>query len=168
MAIQLRDYCVADASRLVELANNVKVSRYLRETFPFPYALADAEWWIAVGAQAEGVLTQVIEFHGEFVGSVGIVAQLGWRAHLAEIGYWLGEPYWGQGIATEALGQMSAIAFATQRYRKLFAPVLAPNVASMRVLEKCGYQLEGVLRQEVCKQGQYFDLYYYAKYQRLS
>lgn len=57
--------------------------------------------------KAEGDVTKVIEYNGQFVGSVGIARQKGWRDHLAEIGYWLGEPYWGDGIATQAVQQMT-------------------------------------------------------------
>ena len=82
---------------------------------------------------------------------------------MAEIGYWVGQEYWGLGIATEALRQMTVLAFSELNYSKLFAPVLNPNGASMRVLEKNHYRLEGVLNKEVMKHGQYFDIYYYAK-----
>lgn len=109
-------------------------------------------------------MTKVIEYQGIFVGSIAIMPQTGWKAHSAEVGYWVGEEYWGKGIATQALRAMSELAFSTLIYKKLYAPVLAPNQASMRVLEKCGYVLEGVFREEVFKNGQYFDGYYYAKY----
>ncbi|MFY9269223.1 MAG: GNAT family protein, partial [Candidatus Manganitrophaceae bacterium] len=59
---------------------------------------------------------------------------------------------------------MSDLAFSAMKYKKLFAPVLGPNKTSMRVLEKCGYVLEGVFKQDVFKDGRYFDGYYYAKY----
>jgi [ribosomal protein S5]-alanine N-acetyltransferase len=160
--ISLRDYTSTDVERLLELANNKLVSRYLVDTFPYPYTRADAAWWINIGSKEKGVTTKVIEHHGEFVGSVGIKAQSGWRQHVAEIGYWLGEPYWGKGITTSALQEMTNCAFSLG-YRKLYAPVLATNAASMRVLEKCGYRLEGILKSEVLKNGQYFDIHHYAK-----
>ncbi|MGF1524996.1 MAG: GNAT family N-acetyltransferase [Leptolyngbyaceae cyanobacterium] len=161
--ITLRDYRKSDTERLVSLANNKNVSRYLVDTFPFPYTQQDADWWIATGAAANNVVTKVIQYDGEFVGSVGIGPQEGWKRHVAEIGYWLGEAYWGQGIATAAVSQMTDYAIATLGYRKLFAPVLQPNKASRRVLEKCGYALEGILKSEVCKDEQFFDIYHYAR-----
>lgn len=161
--ITLREYAPNDANRLVELANNANVSRYLAYTFPFPYTKHDAEQWIAVGSRANGAVTKVIEYDGAFVGTVGITPQIGWRSHLAEIGYWLGEPFWGRGIATEALRQMTALGFSELRYDKLFAPVLAPNRASMRVLEKNGYSLEGILKKEVVKNDQRVDIHHYAR-----
>ncbi len=161
--IELRAYTNADIQRLVHLADNERVSRYLAPTFPFPYTLNDAQWWIETGCKQNGAVTKVIVYRGEFVGSVGIAPQTGWRSHVAEIGYWVGEDYWGRGIASEALGAMTHLAFSTGKYRKLFAPVLGPNRASMRVLEKNGYSLEAVLKQEVFKGGRYHDVYHYAK-----
>ncbi len=162
--ITLRDYRNADATRLVALANNKNVSRYLVYTFPFPYTMRDAELWIETGSTANGSVTKVIEYRGEFVGSVGITPQTGWKSHSAEIGYWVGEAYWGKGIATEALRQMTTLVFSNGIYRRLFAPVLGPNKTSMRVLEKCGYRLEAIFKQDLFKDGQYFDGYYYAAY----
>ena len=162
--ITLRDYEKSDTARLVLLANNKKVSKYLVDTFPYPYTQQDAEWWIETGSKANGAITKVIQTNGEFVGSVGIRPQLGWKKHGAEIGYWLGEDYWGQGIAAEAVRIMTDHATSRLNYKKVFAPVFHPNKASMRVLEKCGYELEGILKYEVFKDGQYFDLYHYAKY----
>lgn len=162
--ITLRDYVLTDAERLVELANNSRVTQYLIYTFPYPYTRQDADLWITHGSKSNGAVTKVIEFQGVFVGSVAITPQVGWKSHSAEIGYWLGETYWGQGIATTALAHMSALAFSDTHCTKLFAPVLGPNKASMRVLEKCGYALEGVFKKDVYKNGQFFDGHYYAKH----
>jgi ribosomal-protein-alanine N-acetyltransferase len=162
--IALREYTDSDLERLVHLANNENVSRYLVYTFPYPYTTADAEWWIATGSKQNGAITRVIEYKGLFVGSVGITPQSGWREHLGEIGYWVGEDYWGKGIATAALRQMTEYGFKSRNFLKLFAPVLAPNVASMKVLEKCGYQLEGILKGEVQKGGIYFDTHRFARH----
>lgn len=150
------------------LANNERVSRYLVDTFPYPYTRRDADWWIGIGSRQDGAVTKAIEWRGELVGSVGITPGTGWKQHLAEIGYWVGEDYWGHGIATAALGEMTTLAFEQLGFRKLFAPVLAPNTASMRVLEKNGYRLEGVHRQEVEKHGEYFDTYHYARQRGLG
>jgi ribosomal-protein-alanine N-acetyltransferase len=161
--IKLRDFAARDAARLQALANNKNVSGYLVYTFPFPYTHEDAELWISTGSKDNSALNRVIEYEGEFVGTVGITPQAGWRDHIAEIGYWVGEPYWSRGIATAAVREMTEYAFGALQYRKIFAPVLAPNKASMRVLAKCGYDLECVLRAEVYKDGCFFDIHQYAK-----
>ncbi|MEM9531738.1 MAG: GNAT family protein [Pseudomonadota bacterium] len=161
--IKVRDYREADIPALVELANNENVSRYLVYTFPYPYTLADARWWIDTGASENGSVTKAIEFEGAFVGSVGITPDRGWKSHSAEIGYWVGEPYWGQGIATQALRTLTSHAFRELGFQRLIAPVLSPNKASMAVLEKCGYACEGVLRSDVYKSDTYYDIHHYAK-----
>jgi RimJ/RimL family protein N-acetyltransferase len=162
--IVLREYSESDLERLVSLANNENVSRYLVFTFPYPYTKADGEWWIGTGSKQNGAITRVIESQGQFVGSVGITLQTGWRKHLGEIDYWVAEKYWGKGIASAALGLMTDYAFNSLQLRKLCAPVLAPNRASMRVLEKCGYRPEAVLRAEVQKDGRFFDIHQFARH----
>jgi ribosomal-protein-alanine N-acetyltransferase len=162
--ISLREYADSDLERLVSLANNQKVSRYLVYTFPHPYTTKDAEWWIGIGSKQHGAITRAIEYQGVFVGSVGINPQSGWREHLAEIGYWVAEDYWGKGIATAALREMTDYAFTNRSFRKLFAPVLAPNISSMRVLEKCGYHREAILKDEVQKDGIYFDKHHFVRH----
>lgn len=160
--VTLRNYASKDIEPLLVLANNYNVSRFLSYTFPYPYTRADAEWWITAGATAEGSVTKAIEYQGQLVGSVGLVLQVGWRGHLAELGYWLGEPYWGQGLATNAVQMIMESAFSDLKLEKLFASVLAPNKASMRVLEKCGFKLEGILKREVYKDEQFYDVHHYA------
>ena len=161
--IVLREYADSDLERLVALANNQNVSRYLVPIFPYPYTTADAKWWIGTGSKQDGTITRAIEYQGLLVGSVGITLQNGWREHLGEIGYWVGEEHWGKGIATAALEEMTEYGFASLRLRKLYAPVLAPNVASMRVLTKCGYTPEALLKAEVRKDGRFFDIHQFAR-----
>ncbi len=164
--LTLRDYKITDIDRLADLANNENVSRFLGPTFPYPYTRQDAEWWITAGSKMNHAATKAIEYNGELVGGIGLHPQSGCKRHSAEIGYWLGEQYWGQGLATGGLVMMTEFAFSKMGFKKVFAPVLGPNETSMRVLEKCGYRLEGVLEFEVYKAGQYFDVYHYAKYCR--
>jgi RimJ/RimL family protein N-acetyltransferase len=158
MNVTLREYTMDDADRLTELANNKNVSRWLDVRFPYPYTRADAEWWITTGNGLNGEVSRVIDCDGELVGGIGLAPQYSWRKHCAEIGYWLGEPYWGRGIGTEALRQMTDHAFRELGFRKLYAPVLAPNKASMRILEKCGYTQEAHLPQDVFKGDTYYDI----------
>lgn len=161
--IRLRDFKLSDKDTLVRLANNKNMSQYLMDTFPCPYTEEDALWWIETGSKEGDAFNRVIEYKDEFAGSIGLLPQSGWRSHISQIGYWLGEPYWNKGIATTSVKIMTKIGLEDMGYRKLYAPVLAPNLASMRVLEKVEYSLEGVLKSEVFKNGQYFDIYHYAK-----
>ncbi|GAB4189645.1 MAG: GNAT family N-acetyltransferase [Wenzhouxiangellaceae bacterium] len=163
MDLKLRGFLSGDTRDLLELANDECVSSYLADTFPYPYTAADANWWITTGCQAEGQNCLAIEYQGRLAGGVGVTAQSGWRSHIGEIGYWLGQPFWGRGVATEAVRQMTELAFSEDGYLKLVAPVLAPNIASMRVLEKNGYVCEGILRREVSKRGNLYDIHRYAR-----
>ena len=113
--------------------------------------------------RSHGSINKAILLDDVFVGSVGIKPQQGWKNHCAEIGYWVAQEYWGQGIATTALKMMSRNAFKDHGLQKLFATVLAPNLGSMRVLDKAGYTQEGLLRRDVIKNGQYYDVHHYAK-----
>jgi ribosomal-protein-alanine N-acetyltransferase len=162
--IVLREYCDSDLDRLVRLANNENVSRYMVYTFPYPYTRNDGEWWISTGSKQNGAISRAVEYQGQFVGGIGILPQSGWRSHLAEIGYWIAEQYWGKGIATTALAQMTDYGFTSLQFRKLYACVLTPNIASMRVLAKCGYVREGILQKEVQKHGSYFDIHQYGRH----
>jgi len=96
---------------------------------------------------------------GTCIGSIGITPGKDEYKHSWELGYWIGEPCWGKGIGTIALQLMTDYAFVNTDAQRLFATVLSPNVASIRILEKCGYQLEGVLRSNVFrkKEGQFMD-----------
>jgi ribosomal-protein-alanine N-acetyltransferase len=162
--IVLREYADSDLETLVRIANNENVVRYLVYTFPHPYKQSDAEWWIGTGSRQNGTITRVIEYQGLFVGSVGITPQNGWRDHLGEIGYWVAEEHWGKGIATAALRQMTDYGFANRKFRKLYASVLAPNTASMKVLENCGYMREAILKAEVQKNGIYYDTHHFVQH----
>lgn len=161
--VNLREFKVDDIDRLVVLANNRNVSKYLTDIFPYPYTKEDAIWWLETGAKNNAGLHYAIDYQNEFVGAIGITPQSGWKNHSAEIGYWLGEPYWGKGIATIALTEMTEYSFSVLGFKKLFAPVFEQNKASMRVLEKCDYRREGILEYDVLKDGEYHHLHYFAK-----
>ena len=113
--INLREYKKEDADRLIRLANNKNVSKYLTPFFPFPYTKKDAHWWLETGRILNDAINKVIEYNEEFVGGIGIKPQKGWKSHIAEIGYWIGEEYWGNGIATDALKQMTKLALSTKK-----------------------------------------------------
>lgn len=161
--LQLRKFCDSDLNRLVTLANNKNVSRYLIDTFPYPYRSEDAKLWLQTGHHQNKSVNYAITFDDELIGTVGIKPNRGWKSHLAEIGYWIGEPYWNKGYTSWALGEMTSHAFKELQIKKLYAPVFESNHASMRVLEKCDYYREGVLNLEVFKDGNYHNIHYFAK-----
>ena len=99
--ITLRRFQQSDIPRLVELANNSAVSRRLKQSFPHPYTEQDATWWVNQGCK-DGI-HRVIEHEGLFVGTIGSVIGSGEKCKQYTLGYWLGEPYWGKGIVSEAV-----------------------------------------------------------------
>jgi RimJ/RimL family protein N-acetyltransferase len=158
----LRSWRQSDKPDLIRNANNRKVWRNLTDVFPHPYTEVDADSWLRI-ANAEGRSVHLaIEFKGAAVGGIGAMAGEGIAAATAGFGYWLGEPYWGQGIATAAASALVARLMDERLFARLQAPVFAWNPASMRVLEKVGFVREGVLRKSVSKDGALIDSVMYA------
>lgn len=160
--ITLRAYRPGDVDALVQYADNRKVWRNLEDTFPSPYTRANAEEWVAFAA-SRAPLTAAIEYNGEAVGGIGYERLSGVFRCTAKIGYWLGEPFWGRGIATEALRLATAYAFEQDDLIRLQAWVYEWNPASARVLEKAGYILEGRMRRAVIKDDRNIDAFMYAR-----
>ena len=148
-ACRLRQWFGSDAEAIVPIANDPYIARYLSLVFPQPYTRADAERWLAEQARNETAGQFAIEVNGELAGGIGFSAGRGERAGSATIGYWLGRRYWGRGVMTEAVQVASRWAFDTWHVRRIWANVMAPNIASARVLEKAGYSLEGTFRDAI-------------------
>jgi ribosomal-protein-alanine N-acetyltransferase len=162
--IILRPWRRSDISSLVRYANNRKIWLNLRDLFPHPYTVADAEKWIAICESHQGPTTNfAIELGGEVVGGIGCRLFDDVDSKTAEIGYWLGEPFWGRGIATSVLMQITDYAFRVFPLERLQARVYEWNPASARVLEKAGYELEGRLRRSIFKEGRMGDSLLYAR-----
>lgn len=154
----LRPWRVEDLDSLVRHADNPNVSAHLRDRFPSPYTRADGIAFLG-GDHPHDL---AIEVDGAAVGGIGL--RLGEDVHRrsAEIGYWLGEPYWGRGIVTEAVGAVTRWAIKEHGLLRVEAHVFANNPASARVLEENGYVLEGRLRRAVVKRGEILDALVYA------
>lgn len=158
----LRAWRRGDESSLVRHANNRNVWLNLRDRFPHPYTAADAEAWIGTASAESPVANFAIVLADEAVGGIGLTPGTDIFRHSAEIGYWLGEPFWGRGIATEAVRAVTAYAFEYFDVCRLEAGVFEWNPASMRVLEKVGYVREGRARLGVTKDGRRGDRLLYA------
>lgn len=159
----IRPWQDGDRASLVRHADNRKVWRNLKDRFPHPYTDADAAAWLAL-ARTDPVKTGfAIEVEGQCAGGIGLVPLADVHARCAHIGYWLGEPFWGRGIMTAVVRAVTDHALAQRGFLRLEAPVFAWNPASMRVLEKCGYTREGVMRRSVFKDGEVIDSVLYAK-----
>jgi len=158
----LRSWSETDTHELVGIANNREVWRNLTELFPHPYTEEDARFWVRHANAPSASLHLAIEFRGVLVGAVGIVAGQGIHERTGQFGYWVGEPFWGKGIATAAARTMVQHASASLPFARLEAAVFAWNPKSMRVLEKLGFVREGVLRRSVFKDGELIDSVMYA------
>ena len=160
----LRPWREADAASLARYADDPGIAANLRDLFPSPYTRADADSFIqdCLTREEKGQLCRAIDISGEAVGSIGVFQGTDVYRKSAEIGYWLGRPFWGQGIMTEAVRRMCREAFAAWDILRIHAEVFAPNTASRRVLEKAGFVLEGAKRASVYKGGQVLDTCVYA------
>ena len=159
----LRPYRPGDRDDLARLADNPNVSRGLADRFPSPYRPEDAETWIELTSAEDPPVSFAVFWRETFVGGAGLIPLADLHRGTAEFGYWLGEPYWGLGLATRAAALLAAYAFRELPFIRLQAEVFDWNGASMRVLEKNGFTREGVLRRHITKRGQVCDAVVYAR-----
>ena len=158
----LRPWRTGDEASLVKYANNRNIWRNVRDRFPYPYTLEHALTWIELSKRVKPVTNFAIVVDGAAVGGIGLILKDDIYSRSAEIGYWLGEEFWGRGIVTEAVRALTDWAFLNFDLCRIYAGVFEWNPGSMRVLEKAGYQLEARLRKRVTKDGQTIDELIYA------
>jgi [ribosomal protein S5]-alanine N-acetyltransferase len=159
---RVRRWRMSDADALVRHANNIRVAQQLRDRFPHPYTRRHAIDFLRFSTSPSDPANLAIEVDGEAVGAVGYVAGTDVERYSAEIGYWLGEPYWGRGIVTEAVILVTGHVFQALNMLRLYALPFADNTGSMRVLEKAGYVREARLRSSSVKYGVPRDQWLYA------
>ena len=159
---RIRSWRVGDESALARHADNRKIWLNVRDRFPHPYTLADAQGWIAHASAATPETQFAVEVEGEAVGGVGVFLQADVERYSAEVGYWLGEAFWGRGLATAAVRAFTDYAFDAFELCRIYANVFEWNPGSCRVLEKAGYVLEGRLRSAAVKDGFVLDGFLYA------
>jgi RimJ/RimL family protein N-acetyltransferase len=159
----LRRWRAADAASIVRHANNINVAKQLRDRFPHPYAIDDAQRFLTFVTAADPETNFAIEIDRQACGGLGYVPGTDVERYSAEVGYWLGEEWWGRGIVTEALTLFTVHAFTELGLLRIFALPLADNVPSMRVLEKAGYEREGTMRSSCVKYGVVRDQVMYAR-----
>jgi len=144
--LSLRPCREGDQAEIVRQANNPRVAVHLRDRFPQPYTWKDADEWIARVAGQSPVANFAVTVEDRFVGSIGLLPGSDIHRVSAEVGYWLGETFWGRGIASCALQGITRYAFATfPELNRLFAYVEEDHLPSIRVLEKGGFRREGRL-----------------------
>jgi [ribosomal protein S5]-alanine N-acetyltransferase len=154
MQIVLRPWSFADVNDLSTLADNRKIWDNVRDYFPYPYTRKKAEEWVGLHHHKRPVTHFAVEVDGKLAGGISIMAKEDIYRCSAEIGYWIGEPYWGRGIASEAIRQLLEISW--EQYPELvriYAELFPTNVASARALEKNGFILESVRKNSCIKNG---------------
>ncbi|MFM1874290.1 MAG: hypothetical protein RL266_27 [Bacteroidota bacterium] len=159
---KLRPWSMDDLPSLVKYANNFNLAKNLTDRFPNPYTIEDGTTYLNMVCTATTDLVICIEVNGEAAGSVGIHFKKDIYRKNAEIGYWLAEPYWGQGIISRVIAKMVTRAFERNDIERVYAPVFGSNKASQRVLEKNGFVLEGQFEKTIFKNGQFEDELVYA------
>ncbi len=158
----VRSWEYSDVDTVPSYANNRKIWMNLRDAFPHPYTKQSARDWIRGVKQRSPETSFAIDVNEEAVGGIGFVLHGDVERVSAEIGYWLGEPFWGRGITSAALRAVTQYAMDTHGLTRVFAVPFAWNAASCRVLEKAGYELEGRLRKSAIKDGRLTDQLQYA------
>jgi len=161
----LRPWRQGDEESLVRYANNHNVSRNLGDRFPYPYTLEDARRWLGERVNAVPPFTKfAIAIDDAAVGGTGFDILPENQRTTARAGYWLAEPFWGQGIVTEAFSLLRDYIFAAfPDVHRIEATVYEWNPASARVLEKCGFAQEARMRKACIKDGHVIDLFLYAR-----
>ncbi len=158
----LRGWLVEDAPSLVKYANNRNIWLNLRDAFPHPYSLQDAEAFISRSMEADPPTMFAIASSTEAIGGIGLMPGNDVHRFTAELGYWLAEPFWGKGIMTQAVKRVTAYAIHDLKMFRVFAEPYASNPASARVLVKAGFSFEGLLRSNVFKDGKLLDQLLYS------
>jgi RimJ/RimL family protein N-acetyltransferase len=158
----IRPWRPGDETSLAHHANNLKIWQNVRDAFPHPYTMQDAMEWVRSASAAEPMTNFAIEIDKCAVGGIGIVLHFDISRRSAELGYWLGEEYWGRGVVSEAVRCFSEWVFDNFDLCRIYAGVFEWNSASARVLEKAGFEFEARLKKAVTKQGRTGDELLYA------
>ena len=161
--ILLRSLAEDDKEALALLANNKKIFDNVRDILPHPYTIDDAIFFINVTKQENPQMSFAIEYEGQFCGMIGLMPQQDVYRRTAEIGYWLGEPFWNKGIATIAVKLITDYGFKELDFIRIHTGIFEYNIGSMKVLEKNGYKKDCVFEKSIIKNGKIIDEHRYSK-----
>lgn len=162
--LKLRPYSNTDVAELLELIGTREVAATTLR-IPHPYTEEDAHEFIAASQnESECRLAISLRSDGQFIGGIGLRIAL--QHKNAELGYWLGVPYWGNGYATEAAREMLRYGFEDLDLHRIFASHFKNNPASGRILKKLGMRYEGCQREHVRKWDQFIDSELYGMLRR--
>ncbi|MBK7129384.1 MAG: GNAT family N-acetyltransferase [Crocinitomicaceae bacterium] len=156
MKYQLRPWKISDIEHLIKYADNPKIAVNMTDGFPTPYTRENGQNFLDMATQNPDRLFAIIVNH-EAVGGIGIHPLSDIQRKNAELGYWLAEPYWNNGIVSSAIRKVTTIAFQNFDITRFFARPFGTNLASQKVLEKVGYKLEARLKDTFFKNGKFID-----------
>lgn len=164
MECKIRKWKIEDKTDLAMNLNNRNILDYLRDGLPYPYTERDAEDYITsmLSADKEKTFAFAITVEDQVIGSIGIFRCENIHCKTAEIGYYIGEQYWGNGYTLSAVKQACKHVFENTDIIRIFAEPFAQNMRSCRVLEKAGFQYEGTLHNHAVKNGRILDMKMYA------
>jgi [ribosomal protein S5]-alanine N-acetyltransferase len=162
MQFHLRPFSIEDLDSLVKFANNFNIAKNLTDAFPHPYSIENGKAFIEMATQNSPPNIFAIEINGEAAGAIGVHPQKDIYCKNMEMGYWLAEPYWGNGIITNAISEMLDYAFRNFGVYRIYARPFGYNIASQKALEKAGFTLEARLEKTFFKNGEYVDELIYA------
>jgi [ribosomal protein S5]-alanine N-acetyltransferase len=163
MAVILREWKRSDATALARIANSRNIWDNVRDLLPHPYSIKDARKWLSLVKKQQVVTTFCIELDGELAGSIGITLRGDVYRKTAELGYFIGEEFWGRGVASEAIKQMLEYVRSKFDVVRVFAEVFEYNKGSMRVLEKNGFYLEAIRKKAAVKNNKIIDDYVWVR-----
>ncbi len=162
MDFELRKWETADAEHLARYANNPKIANQLTDGFPHPYTLDNAHKFIDMARSHAPTRIFAITVDGVACGGIGLHPQTDIMVKNAELGYWLAEPFWGNGIVSKAVQEIVEYGFKHFDITRIYARPFGTNLGSQRVLQKAGFTLEARFEKTVYKNGRLEDELYYA------
>ena len=159
MTVDLHKWTFSDREALMALCNAVDRT-FLSDRLPYPYTEADADWWLGMVAENDGKegVWRAIVVDGRIVGSISVERLANDQRNAGSIGYMILTPFWSQGIGTEAVRKICGMAFQELALERIIGEVFPENLASARVLEKNGFQLERTKIGGVVKDGKAMDV----------
>lgn len=166
MEFKLRPWHMNDLDSLIKYANNAAIAKNMTDLFANPYTHENGKKFLDMATNDNPLKRMAIDVNGEAIGGIGIHPQTDIRCKNAELGYWLAEPFWGKGIISKAIPQMTDHGFKTFNITRIFAVPFGTNIASQKALEKAGFTLEARLKNTLFKNNQYVDELIYAIYKK--
>lgn len=157
----LKSWELQDTESLALHLNNKKIWDNCRDGLPYPYTKGNARVFINQAQEKTEISDFCIAVHGEAVGNIGFMRATDVERFNAEVGYWIGEKYWNQGIVSGALADAIRYYLAHTEVIRLFATVYEYNPASMRVLKKVGFRETGIFRKACYKNGHFIDTHHF-------